>query len=192
MKRVVGLSLLAVWLLVNRGATMPSPEPGAMRQAAAREENGSYPIIRRESPRQRWSLSDVPSSLNGSETAGSGTSLVPPLTSGLPDTSTVERGTASHVGTRFGRRYLALPEHRWGRPGIRVTICGDGGCVTRTSTDAGPDKAMQRAGRVADLNWWDFMEVCGVGPDEPDPGLCTVTIAYGATAPATLPPTDTP
>lgn len=107
------------------------------------------------------------------------------------------RGTASHVGTQFGPRYLALPQHRWGKPGIRVRIKGAGGSVTRTSTDAGPDLAMQRLGRVADLNWWDFAHVCGVEAGEPDPGLCRVTITYlGKSAPAphpapTLPPTDT-
>ena len=97
-------------------------------------------------------------------------------------------GTASHVGTQFGRHYLALPEHRWGRPGIRVTICGVA-CVTRTSTDAGPDLAMQRAGRVADLNWYDFAIACGVEAGEPDPGLCAVTVAYLGPQ-MTLPPTD--
>lgn len=86
------------------------------------------------------------------------------------------RGTASHVGYRFGREYLALPEHRWGRPGIRVQICGAGGCVTRTSTDAGPSLAMQRAGRVADLNAWDFETVCGIPASR---GLCEVEVHYG-------------
>ena len=98
-------------------------------------------------------------------------------------------GTASHVGTQFGRRYLALPEHRWGRPGIHVRICGDGGCVTRTSTDAGPDLAMQRAGRVADLNAWDFATVCGCPASR---GLTHVTIEYLDRAPAVrLPDTST-
>jgi hypothetical protein len=107
----------------------------------------------------------------------------------LPDTSTVRSGTASHVGTRFGRRYLALPEHRWGRPGITVRICGPAACVTRTSTDAGPDRAMQRRGRVADLNAWDFVRVCGCSASR---GLVRVTVTYDLDAVrSTLPPTET-
>lgn len=94
------------------------------------------------------------------------------------DDEVVVTGTASHMPKRFGPDYLALPEHKWGEPGIPVVISGPGGKIARISTDAGPDKAMQRAGRVADLSWWDFMKVCGVGPGEPDPGLCTVSIRY--------------
>ena len=105
----------------------------------------------------------------------------------MPETSTLKSGTASHVGRQFGPRYLALPEHRWGRPGILVRICGPAACITRRSTDAGPDKAMQRAGRVADLSFRDFMRVAGVREGEPDPGLVRVTVDY---APALLPPTD--
>jgi hypothetical protein len=93
---------------------------------------------------------------------------------------------ASHVGTQFGDRYLALPEHRWGQTGLLVEICGDGGCVTRRSTDAGPDLAMQRAGRVADLNAWDFERVCGCPASA---GLATVTVEYLREVP--LPATDT-
>ena len=98
-------------------------------------------------------------------------------------------GTASHVGTQFGPEYLALPEHKWGQPGILVTICGDGGCVTRRSTDAGPDLAMQRQGRIADLNAWDFERVCGCPAST---GLTEVTVEYLGEGPQmTLPPTDT-
>jgi hypothetical protein len=66
--------LLLVLLLVLPPTSVydaAANEPGAMRKAAAREENGSHPIIRLESPHQGWSLSDVPSELNGPETAGS-------------------------------------------------------------------------------------------------------------------------
>jgi hypothetical protein len=84
-------------------------------------------------------------------------------------------GTASHVGTQFGPDYLALPEHQWDEPGLLVRICGDGGCITRRSTDAGPDLAMQRDGRVADLNAWDFERVCGC---DASTGLTHVTVEY--------------
>ena len=70
----------------------------------------------------------------------------------LPPTAT---GIASFVGPGYGPRYLALPGGR----GITVLICGRSACIVRVSTDAGPDRAMQRAGRVADLSWWDWQTV---------------------------------
>lgn len=91
-------------------------------------------------------------------------------------------GIASFVGPSYGPEYLALPEG----PGVTVRICGPAACVTRTSTDAGPDLAMQRARRVADLSFADFAEVCGCDPWLV--GLTPVTVDYGA-AP-TAPPTD--
>lgn len=91
-------------------------------------------------------------------------------------------GTASFVDPSFGPTYLALPQG----PGFTVRICGDAGCVTRTSTDAGPDLAMQRAGRVADLSYRDFAIVCGCDPYVR--GLTKVTVEYGAELPA---PPDT-
>jgi hypothetical protein len=91
-------------------------------------------------------------------------------------------GTASHVGTQYGDRYLALPEGR----GVLVEVCGNAGCVIRRSTDAGPDLAMQRAGRVADLNAYDFTKVCGCPASV---GLTEVTVEY--LAEIVLPETDT-
>ncbi|MEO7381019.1 MAG: hypothetical protein ABIV25_04680 [Paracoccaceae bacterium] len=44
-----------------------------------------------------------------------------------------------------------------------------------TSTDAGPSLAMQRAGRVADLNDWVWQYVSGLPLSA---GLCRVTVAY--------------
>lgn len=96
--------------------------------------------------------------------------------------ATLATGVASWMPERFGDDYLALPDG----PGITVTICGER-CKTMTSTDAGPDKAMQRAGRVADIGVkaWEF--ICGVPRSV---GLCRVTVDYGGPR-ATLPPTDT-
>lgn len=74
------------------------------------------------------------------------------------------------MGAGFGRSYLALP----GGPGHRVTICA-ARCWTMTSTDAGPDLAMQRAGRICDLNDWVFAYVTGKPLSA---GLAYVTVAY--------------
>lgn len=92
-------------------------------------------------------------------------------------------GIASFMDPSYGADYLALPEG----PGHTVTICGPAACVTRVSTDAGPDKAMQRKGRVADLSFHDFKIVCGCDPWQK--GLVKVTVEYGGTQ-ATIPPTD--
>jgi len=82
---------------------------------------------------------------------------------------TAVRGVASWMPPRYGARYLALPQG----PGHRVTICGAGGCLTMTSTDAGPSKASQRAGRVADIGVLAWERICGVPRSA---GLCRVTI----------------
>jgi hypothetical protein len=79
-------------------------------------------------------------------------------------------GIASHMGDTQGSGYLALPEGR----GSHVRICGERGCVNRTSTDAGPDLEMQRAGRIADLYVGDFELICGPRTL----GTCHVTVEY--------------
>ena len=79
-------------------------------------------------------------------------------------------GTASFMDPSYGASYLALPSG----PGHRVLICSVERCVTRTSTDAGPDLAMQRAGRVADLSYRDAAFLCGCDPYIP--GLITVEV----------------
>jgi hypothetical protein len=108
-----------------------------------------------------------------------GITAVQPASAGL-----VKSGSASTYGPGYAG-YLALPEG----PGHRVTICGPGGCITRTSNDAGPNKAMQRQGRIADLNVADFEAVCGCPWTR---GLVHVTVEYlGDGAQKTLPPTDT-
>jgi hypothetical protein len=91
-------------------------------------------------------------------------------------------GTASYVSASYGPRYLALP----GGPGIRVTICGRGGCVTRTSTDAGQSLFRQRQGRIADLSHADFFAVCGCPAWA---GLTQVTVTPAGPRP-TPPATD--
>jgi hypothetical protein len=97
-----------------------------------------------------------------------------------PPASSIVKGKASFVGPSYGSRYLALPEG----PGVTVTICHASRCVTRRSTDAGPDRAMQRAGRVADLSWADFRRLCLCDPYVV--GLLRVTVDYGG--PGVTPP----
>jgi len=82
----------------------------------------------------------------------------------------VRSGIASTYGPGYSERWVALPEG----PGWRFIVCGAGGCRTLVSTDAGPDRAMQRAGRIVDLPVGAFEDVCGV---EWRRGLCQVTLA---------------
>lgn len=93
-------------------------------------------------------------------------------------------GIASYVGAFLGDRYLALPEGR----GVRVRICAGDRCIVRTSTDAGPDLAMQRRGRVADVSYRDFAWLCRCHP--PDVGLVPVTVTRLGPG-VTPPPTET-
>ncbi len=81
----------------------------------------------------------------------------------------VQRGTASTYGPAFGPGWLAVPQG----PGIHVRVCGAARCIERTSTDAGPDLATQRAGRIVDLSVRDFELVCGCSWTR---GLTSVTV----------------
>ena len=87
------------------------------------------------------------------------------------------QGRASWMPERFGARYLALP----GGPGFRVVICG-ARCLTMTSTDAGPSKAMQRMGRVADIGVRSWEYICGLPRSV---GLCPVTVEPVLALPST-------
>jgi hypothetical protein len=80
-------------------------------------------------------------------------------------------GTASTYGPAFGPGWLALPEGA----GVRVRVCGAATCIERISTDAGPDLAMQRLGRIVDLSVRDFELVCGVPWTR---GLCQVEVSW--------------
>ena len=65
-------------------------------------------------------------------------------------------GSASTYGPGWDG-WIAWP----GGPGWRLRVCGPGGCIVVVSTDAGPDLAMQRAGRVVDLDVPTFELVAG-------------------------------
>lgn len=79
-------------------------------------------------------------------------------------------GIASWMPARFGADYLALPEGR----GYTVRICA-ARCELVTSTDAGPSRAMQRQGRVADIGVELWERICGLPRSR---GLCRVSIDY--------------
>jgi hypothetical protein len=66
-------------------------------------------------------------------------------------------GTLSYVDAKYGPDYLALPFPR----GTVAEICGPADCVTRRSTDYGPDQRVH-PDRIADLSAADFVRVCGV------------------------------
>lgn len=81
-------------------------------------------------------------------------------------------GLASTYGDGWDG-WIALPEGK----GVAVRVCGSGGCANVTSTDAGPDLAMQRRGRIVDLDVPTFELVCGTS-DWRSLGLCRVTVEY--------------
>ncbi len=137
----------------------PSPPAASDPARDARAGGDGAPIISERTPTPSARPSGVPMSSPATEggVAWHGSSV-----------SDQTRGIASYVAPRYGRWYLALP----GGPDIHVRICG-AGCIERVSTDAGPDRAMQRAGRIADLSWWDWQTVCGLDPSR---GLCPVSV----------------
>ena len=67
-------------------------------------------------------------------------------------------GVIAWAGESFGPDYLAIPLG----PGWRVWICGPAGCQELVSTDAGPNKAMLDAGRIADLAVERWEAIAGV------------------------------
>lgn len=79
-------------------------------------------------------------------------------------------GIASWMPARFGPAYLALPEG----PGVTVRICAVR-CLVMVSTDAGPDLAMQRRARVADIGLatWEYICACSRRL-----GLARVSVEY--------------
>jgi hypothetical protein len=156
--------------------------PGAWEVAASRP--GLVPIPAASPPLQNDGRIAVPSPEAPARTEGPepvpsaspvpGRTIATPVTargpvaSREPETATSLSGTASTYGPGWDG-WLALPQG----PGVHVRICGAGGCVLRTSTDAGPSLAMQRQGRIADLDVATFEAVCGVPWTA---GLCSVTV----------------
>jgi hypothetical protein len=139
------------------------------------------PLNGRESPRHRPAFLRGSVLSDGAETAA-----------GAPTRLTA--GKLSYVSARYGPEYLALPEPR----GTVATVCGPADCVTRRSTDYGPDQRVH-PDRIADLSAADFVRVCGVPLSA---GLCDGTVELEPPvspdddrmrqedAGPTLPPTD--
>jgi hypothetical protein len=73
-----------------------------------------------------------------------------------PAEPTTRTGTASTYGPGW-KGWIAWPDG----PGWRLRVCGPGGCVVVVTTDSGPDRAMQRAGRIVDLDVATFERVAG-------------------------------
>ena len=86
----------------------------------------------------------------------SGPALIPPPLTGTPADFT-SQGSIAWAAPKYGPLYLALPEPR----GTVARICGPADCVTRTSTDYGPDQRIY-PDRIADVSARDFPAICGV------------------------------
>ena len=96
-----------------------------------------------------------------------------PGTTAPPLDAWTRSGVIAYADESHGPAYLAVP---WG-PGHLVEVAGPGGTITLVSTDAGPDLAMQRAGRVGDLAVGLWETICAVPRTM---GLCPVTISLVA------------
>ncbi len=173
----VGLFVgVRVALAAPRSAAQPviPAGPSALLEAAGRIDQGSS-----------GNLAERPSGApqpEGARLSRPGEVTDRPSAAGAP--SRTIRGIASFVASRYGDRYLALPDG----PGHSVRICGPATCVVRTSTDAGPALFLQRQGRIADLSRADFARLCGCTPEVV--GLIHVTVTrFDGPAP-TPPATD--
>lgn len=109
-------------------------------------------------------------------TSTAGSSEVPPTSRPSPSrvshetpTALVVRGKASTYGDGWDG-WIAWPDG----PGWRLEVCGAGGCETVVSNDAGPSLAMQREGRIIDLDVPTFESVCAARWRVV--GLCPVTV----------------
>lgn len=137
----------------------PAAGPAALPEvAAARKEARPATVIVR-SPAPVADTGRTPATLSGAmEVPASFANDGPAMSEGEMQSGklseVVRSGLASTVGDGFPDDYLALPDG----PGVTVRICGAGGCVTRTSTDKGPDQRIF-PDRIADLSTADFWTV---------------------------------
>lgn len=131
-------------------------------------------------PSGRWLSApvEVPTGTRAEVSVPAPTAAIGSAMTGTAASVTYE-GTLSYVGARFGSRYLALPE----KVGTRARICGPSACISRVSTDFGPDQRVH-PDRIADLSAHDFLLVCGVPLSF---GLCPGTVTLAGSS---LPETD--
>ncbi len=109
------------------------------------------------------------------------TSVVGSALTGTPNDVTWQ-GTISYVSASYGPRYLALPLPR----GTVARICGPAACLTRTSTDYGPDQRVH-PDRIADVSAADFETLSGVPLSF---GLFPGSVTIERKGGPQLPPTD--
>lgn len=167
--------ILTVILVMGCGSAAAQPQTvhrayeGPLRPVAVSEPT----FAPTEAPRATWTPTASPAPRSNPEPAAKAapkaTPRVRPATPNLG--GRVVSGAASYMGSAFPASYLALPRGS----GVMVRICGAGGCVTMRSTDAGPDRAMQRLGRVADLSNGTWLHVCGLPLSA---GLCQISVTY--------------
>ena len=134
-------------------------DPGADQPAGLVVTSARDPSNGRRSPGQRSAQSQGSVRAMGAETAGSFGAPTPnPGTTAPPTETWTRQGIVNWAGASHGPAYLALPIG----PGHRVELCGPAGCLTLVSTDAGPDRERQRAGRIADLAVGLWESISGV------------------------------
>lgn len=149
-------NLLACALVITLGAcSNASGQETTAYQLEPYEQNIFEPIVL---PTPEITLRSMIAS------AFESTPEITPAPTAKPTTKPVKKNkfykTAYGKASTYGPGYagfLALPEG----PGILVEVCGPAGCIIRRSNDAGPNLAMQRAGRIIDLNVSDFETICG-------------------------------
>ena len=85
---------------------------------------------------------------------------LPGIVAPSPEERATSGPTVAGIASTYGPGWdgwIAWPSG----PGWRMRVCGPGGCIVVVTTDAGPDLAMQRAGRVVDLDVPTFELVAG-------------------------------
>jgi hypothetical protein len=186
---IVAGALVWSWWMATAPRSAATVIPTAGPALAVAESKGTTPASWNLSLPSRAPLVSRPDA--GIALAAPAAVPVPPSSEPTQDpgerSSSIASGIAAYAVPSYGSRYLAIPEG----PGVRVTVCSQATplrCVDRVSTDAGPDREMQRAGRVADVSYVDFAYLCGCDPRIR--GTMPVTIHYGAAAGATPPSTD--
>lgn len=100
--------------------------------------------------------------------------------------SSTRRPTRTGIASTYGpgwKGWIAWPQG----PGWMLRICGPADCVVVVTTDAGPDRAMQREGRIVDLDVATFERVAGASWTI---GLTKVKVTVLGRVPAT--PRDDP